>query len=752
MNASLPAALAASEPGTVLPDVLPDMLSANKLNSPLLGYLAPVAVGALIFCLSVWGWNEVRNAEHELVQLEFTVEANKVRTAVRDRMRAYELVLKGGVGLFEARGQVSREEWRTYVETLRLAEDYPGIQGMGFAQVIAPSERDAHVREIRSRGFPKYRMWPAGERSSYTSIIYLEPFDVRNRRAFGYDMFSQPTRREAMERARDSGRPAVSGRVVLVQETGKDVQAGFLTYVPVYKKGLPRNTATQRKAALRGYVYSAFRMNDLMAGILGDEAQNITLRIYDGDRVAKNALMFVTATPAQSADFRTVTRTRLGGRSWTLEVASRARFDAGSALEMSTLLLVAGLIVSVLFMALTWLIMNMHSRALAYAGWMTAALRKSERQFRAAIDYSAVGMALVAPDGRWKEVNQALVELLGYSREELLASDLPSIRHPDDLAEDVDMVGKMLNREISSYRMEKRYLRKDGTYVWVLLSVALVWNDDGTPLHFISQIQDISERRQREAEIWDMNAELERRVLNRTSDLELANEELAAFSYSVSHDLRAPLRSIHGFSQALEEDYGDKLDDDGKDFIKRVCEATGRMERLIDDMLKLSRINRNEMEFSDIDLSASAETIASRLREDDPSRNVSLEIAPGLTAKADQELTGILLENLLGNAWKYSAKQEHARIEFGAMDGDDGETVFFVRDNGAGFDMSYADKLFKPFQRLHSASDFEGTGIGLATVARIVRRHGGRIWAEASPGEGATFYFTLPAKGTQETS
>ena len=232
-------------------------------------------------------------------------------------------------------------------------------------------------------------------------------------------------------------------------------------------------------------------------------------------------------------------------------------------------------------------------------------------------------------------------------------------------------------------------------------------------------------------------------MLERTTELQAANQELEAFSYSVSHDLRAPLRSIDGFSQAVLEDYADKLDDQGKDYLNRVRTATQRMGHLIDDMLTLSRVTRAEMLRGTVDLSALAADVLAELQKSEPERKVDWHIESGLVAQGDAQLLRVALVNLLGNAWKFTGKTASAKIEFGAMRNADGMTEFFVRDNGAGYDMSYADKLFGAFQRLHLASDFPGTGIGLATVQRIVHRHGGRVWAEGAEGKGATFYFTL---------
>ncbi len=236
--------------------------------------------------------------------------------------------------------------------------------------------------------------------------------------------------------------------------------------------------------------------------------------------------------------------------------------------------------------------------------------------------------------------------------------------------------------------------------------------------------------------------ELEERVRERTAELQAANKELESFSYSVSHDLRAPLRAIDGFSQALFEDYYEKLDVQGKGYIDRIRAACGRMAQLIDDLLSLSRVTRAEIRREEVDLSAMAHSIAEELRRTEPEREVEFAISPGLLARGDARLLHVVLQNLLSNAWKFTRKKAQARIELGVTE-DNGRPVYFVRDNGAGFDMAYADKLFGAFQRLHSAREFEGTGIGLATVQRIIHRHGGRVWAEAAVGKGATFYFTL---------
>jgi light-regulated signal transduction histidine kinase (bacteriophytochrome) len=243
-------------------------------------------------------------------------------------------------------------------------------------------------------------------------------------------------------------------------------------------------------------------------------------------------------------------------------------------------------------------------------------------------------------------------------------------------------------------------------------------------------------------EVKRSNADLEQRVAERTRQLEAANRELEAFAYAVSHDLRAPLRSMSGFSQILQETAPAGLDDKSRHYLQRIQEASLRMSSLIEDLLNLSRIGRSELTARPVSLSQIAADAAAAVRERYPTREVQLDIAPDMQVNADARLLRIALENLLGNAWKYTAQTPHAQVCVGT-EGSDRGAVYFVRDNGVGFDMTYADKLFVPFQRLHPETQFPGSGIGLVTVQRILARHGGRIWAQAKPNEGATFYFTI---------
>ena len=371
------------------------------------------------------------------------------------------------------------------------------------------------------------------------------------------------------------------------------------------------------------------------------------------------------------------------------------------------------------------------------------ALRRSQQRLSAIFNQAAVGIAQVGMDGQYLLVNQKLCDIVGYTREELLEQTFQDLMHPDDQEANLKYSRQILSSEVSVVSREKCYICKDGSSIWINLTVSPIRDSSGEPKTFIGIVEDISDRKRVEQQIRELNENLERRVVERTAELEAANKELEAFSYSVSHDLRAPLRAVDGFSKALLERYVDNLDDKGKHYLQRIRTGTQRMGELIDDLLALSRVTRTQMRRTAVDLSTLAGEIAAELHSTQPERQVEFAIAPGLVADGDISLLRVVLENLLNNALKFTSAHTQTRIEFGAILQADAKLAYFVKDNGAGFDMAYVNKLFGAFQRLHTTSQFPGTGIGLATVQRIIHRHGGRVWAEGAVEQGATFYFTL---------
>lgn len=301
----------------------------------------------------------------------------------------------------------------------------------------------------------------------------------------------------------------------------------------------------------------------------------------------------------------------------------------------------------------------------------------------------------------------------------------------------IDSVNDSLEKG-KEYNIEHRIVWPDGSIHWVEETGDVIRDKKGKPVRMLGIVQDITEWKNTDEKIKKLNENL----LKHTAELAAVNKELEAFSYSVSHDLRAPLRSIDGFSQALLEDYEDALDEEGKDYLKRIINATQQMGLIIDELLKLSRIISRPIDEEKVNIANLSKSIIEKLKKQNPKRRVKINIDADLTTRGDKQLIQMALENLIGNAWKFTSKKKNAEIKVGKTKKDEKE-AFFVKDNGAGFDMKYVDKLFIPFQRLHKDDEFEGTGIGLGIVSRIIHRHGGEIWADSEEGKGATFYFTL---------
>ncbi len=343
---------------------------------------------------------------------------------------------------------------------------------------------------------------------------------------------------------------------------------------------------------------------------------------------------------------------------------------------------------------------------------------------------------------RYKYANQSLEVFYGKKLEELAGKNLSDLGFPEDSTLKIRQNLQQVFDTGESVKDETEFPDAAGEIGFYEYVFNPVISADGTVETVVGSAREITERKRAEREILRLNETLEERVIERTAKLEAANKEMEAFSYSVSHDLRAPLRAIDGFSRALLEDYSEKLDEEGQDYLEQLCEASTSMGHLIEDLLNLSRLSRSEMHFESVDLSILAHGITNKLQKSQPDRNVHFNIEEHIIVDGDQRLLSIAMQNLFDNAWKFTSKKEQAEIAFGQVENGE-KNEYFVRDDGAGFDMAYAGSLFGVFQRLHSTEEFDGTGIGLVIAQRIINRHGGVIRAEGKVGEGATFYFTI---------
>jgi PAS domain S-box-containing protein len=378
------------------------------------------------------------------------------------------------------------------------------------------------------------------------------------------------------------------------------------------------------------------------------------------------------------------------------------------------------------------------SAQVAQQARINRSLREGEELFRSLFVRSNAVMLLIEPDGgAIEDANDAACRFYGYSHERICRMTIQDINQlpPGEVAAE----RRKAKEESRNYFIFPHRLA-DGRVRTVEVHSTPATRG-GRNLLF-SIVHDITERKAAEDELMRLNSELERRVALRTAEIEDANREMESFSYSVAHDLRAPLRALDGFSTILLDSNQSALDEASVNYLKRIQTSARHMGQLIDDLLDLARISRREFERQDFDLGALARRVADSLSNAQPKRRANVAVRPRMQANGDPNLVRIVLNNLIGNAWKFTARAADASIEVDCVESD-GQTIYFVRDNGVGFDMRFVGKLFDPFQRLHGRQEFEGTGIGLSIVQRIIKRHGGRVWAESTEGEGATFYFTL---------
>lgn len=362
--------------------------------------------------------------------------------------------------------------------------------------------------------------------------------------------------------------------------------------------------------------------------------------------------------------------------------------------------------------------------------------------FRLAMASAGIGMAIVSLEGEFLEVNPALCRIFARPAAELVGMRASSLTHPDDLQRSAELHARLLEGELDSVDIEKRYLRADGSIIEVVVNAAVMRGADGAQRYFVSQLRDVTGQRRAERELLELNATLEDRVQARTAELQAANRRLEAFAYGVSHDLRAPLRTIEGFAAQLARQAGAVLGAEGHEHLARIRNASTRMGALIDSLLELGRVERAVLRPVKIDLTLMVEWAAAELQDAHPQREALVSVQPGLEMVGDERLLKSMLTQLLRNAWQFSAVRERVEIQVeGTRSGEALRLV--VRDHGIGFDMAYADKLFEPFQRLHGGDQGAGNGIGLTIAQQVAVRHRGGIRAEGRPDAGATFHVEL---------
>ncbi|KFZ36810.1 histidine kinase [Shewanella mangrovi] len=654
----------------------------------------------------------------------FQFQSLQLRDAILERMRTYELLLRGGIGLFMSSDDVSRKEWHDYVANSHLEEFYPGIQAFGYSIILKANQIAAHEAKVQAEGFIDYHVHPLDPvRETYQSILYLEPFDWRNQRAFGYDMYSEPVRRLAIDRAIATRQVSISGKITLVQETARDVQAGFLMYLPLFKD----DDSGQASDEARGVVYAAFRVNNLIENILGDKFPKITLSIFDGDGISPPQLMFSNNNAVANSRYTTVIPVNIGGHIWSMAMSSDANFVSDAESLQRILVPVFG----VMFLLILYYFLHHGALGRHKEQLFSQRMLANEERFRLVIEASPSALVMINAQGVMTLVNAHAEQLFKYSRDEMLGKSV-SMLLPSGLREQHGQhIAQYLRRpdaKAMSQRTDLKGMCSDGSFVEIEVGLTPIMFSDGQAV--LATINDVSERKQ---------AERERERY--TSELERINGELDSFAYIASHDLKSPLRGIEQLSDWLTEDLADHGSETVHKYLGLIRNRVQRMVNLLDGLLAFSRVGRIDAELVETDTAQLVKDVFA-LVNTKPAFELYIETDMPLlvTAKVPLEL---VFRNLINNAIKHH-DQSLGVIRVGSeLQGT--QWLFYVADDGPGIPERFQQKVFDIFQTLRPRDEVEGSGMGLSLVRKSVESLGGKIWIE-SEGRGCCFKFTWPEK------
>lgn len=752
----------------------------------------------IILCLSLAVtaviWHNTSSEIKREARQDFDLRAEEIRQRIVRRMLGYEQVLRGGVGLFNASQSVTGEEWREYVSGLKVEKNYPGIQGIGFSAVVHPTGKTAHIEMMRKERRSSYSVWPDGSRAMYTSIIYLEPLDWRNQRAIGYDMYSEPVRRTAMDKAVELDMAAISGKVRLVQETEKDVQAGFLMYLPVYRKGLPVGSQAQRREALQGYVYAPFRMADFMQRIIGRDVPDLDVEVFDGEAISEPGLMYDSDSSRQDfqrtgqAQFKKTVRLELNGSVWTLYFSSLPAFENAIDREKPVIVLAAGMVISFLFSAIAFFLASNRERLrsinedlnsevderkkaedglrkahgaletrveertrelttanealqreIAVRTRAESAFKESEERLRALVETTNDWVWEMDTDFRYTYASPMITSMLGYSTGEVLGTT------PFDRMDAGD--GARLRAALegfaaskSPFTIETTGLKKDGSAAVVETSGAPIIGSRGEFLGYRGVDRDATGRKRLEEERMNMHSQL-----LQTQKMEL----LGRLAGGVAHDFNNILGIITSLnSLAIKEARSGEV----RDYLGQIQSASERAANLTRQLLIFSR--NQPTETAPMDLNRTIREMLSLMRSImGENITISTELAPDLmTIEADATNIEQVLMNLIVNSREAMPGRGEITIKSSnvTIDGAHGPGLapgeyvsVIVSDSGAGMDEETLGHIFEPF--FSTKEPGKGIGLGLTVVNNIVREYRGAATVESRPGMGTAFKVLLPA-------
>ncbi|WP_224960859.1 CHASE domain-containing protein [Geomonas subterranea] len=728
--------------GAVLP--LPGVSSWGKVVN-----LLPYLVLTLSLSMTLFFWHQYDRSLALRFQTAFHDKSIEIMDRFLNRMLDDEQLLRGAAGLFNASDSVTRDEWHRYALSLSLDKNYPGLQGLGYAEVVLPKNRERHIRRMRAEGFTDYRIWPGGERSDYTAIVYLEPFDWRNQRALGYDMFSESNRHNAMAKARDTGDAALTNPVFLVQETEKDRQKGVLMYLPVYDRTKAIATAEQRRDALTGYTYSPIRTKDFMSATFPKAPLDIGFRIYTENRASDSALLFdsvadwkVSLPRNYVPEFKTSRTVKRFGRDWLFTFQPLPTFAREQGKNQSRSYLAGGLVVSSLLTVIAFMLRHAHSSAVR----ATQALRESQERYRKISEDSPAYICTYLPDGTLTYVNPALAKEARMSQAELAGRNLLDFVIPEYRPALQDSLAGLAPGQ-PPQTGELAFFAPGGGVIWHQWTNRGIFDAQGRLVEVQAVGQDITERKKAEEE----RARYEQQLLHAQK-----MESLGVLAGGIAHDFNNILMAIIGNVDLSLI----KLPQDSPvaGNLKNIETAANRAAYLAKQMLAYS--GKGIFLVEKADLNQLIEELRHVLETSAPKAQLKLDLSRPLPAvEADVNQMRQILMNLVANAAEAIGEQKgEITIRTGSvrldqetlgnviLGGDmaEGNYVFLeVVDTGCGMEEEVLNKIFDPF----FTTKFTGRGLGLAAVHGIIRGHKGGIRIYSEPGRGTTFKVLLPATG-----
>ena len=718
--------------------------------------------------LTVFAWHLATQSANAELRSEFATATDETARRLARRMGVYEQILRASRGFLRNSVFVSRQEYREYIENLNLHEVFPGIQGIGVAQLVLPSALEAHVAAFRTED-PHYHVWPPGKRPVYSAITRLEPFNVMNQRAIGYDMFSEPVRRAAMERARDTGRAALSGHVTLVQEGKGNGQPGFLMYLPLYAKDMPTDTVQQRRIALQGWVYAPFRMHDLIRSALPDSLDDLNVRIYDGSVASGPDCMYGCEARKHDSLLQMRRTVQIAGRDWLLDMRSTPALERKLDRATPRLTLGGGLLAGVLLAAFIWSLAAGRSRALALAHEMTNELRASNarievdrRRTRSILENSLDAFVAMNRDGTVTDWNAAAARLFGWRAEEAIGRSLRELILPHDGTQERQALQQLLHAEqessdgIHGQRLEVQAQHRDGRSLPVELALATVDDAAGFVAHaFIRDLSPERETAQRDAR---QRRQLEeaRTALQHAQRL----EALGKLTGGVAHDFNNVLQIISGNIQLMQYFSGGNPALDAR--LEAAMQAVDRGARLSSQLLSFAR--RQPLQPQVVNLGALVQDMMDLIRR---AAGEEIEIACKFSdalgnARVDPTQLENVVLNLVINArdamkGRGTLTLELANVELGAddvaafPDTRPGEYVMLaVSDTGSGMTPEVLDHAFEPFFTTKARGG--GTGLGLSMAYGFVKQSEGHIRLYSEPGVGTTVRVYLPRTRESEAA